>query len=151
MSLMEVSALIAEQLDKQRDHTKEQVKELRDHDGKVQQEMDRLREEAAKAQGRAEMQSKVDELREAAVEARLRENRTRDQQLVALQARLEALSAAKLLTDEELYAVEDIIADAAEAAEDASRDDRAEMLLGLSGRIVSDTAFARQLRRKVAS
>ena len=160
VTLMEVSAFMAEQL-------KEQVKELRDHDEQVlqkvqaqRQEMDTLRaemqakveaqreeittmrEEAAEARGRADMQAKVEELRAGATAARLHE-----QQLLALQNRLEALSAAKLLTDDELYFVEDIIADAAEPAED----DRLAMLLALSARMTGDGAFARQLRRKVTS
>ena len=146
---------------------KEQVKELRDHDEQVlqkveaqRQEMDTLREEmqakveaqreeittireeAAEARGRADMQVKVEELRAGATAAKLHE-----QQLLALQNRLEALSAAKLLTDDELYFVEDIIADAAEPAED----DRLAMLLALSARMTGDGAFARQLRRKVTS
>jgi hypothetical protein len=139
VTLMEVSAFMAEQL-------KEQVKELRDHDERVRQdakvEVDKLREEAAEARGRADMQAKVEAQRAGATAAKLHE-----QQLLALQNRLEALSAAKLLTDDELYLVEDIIADAAEPAED----DRLAMLLALSTRMTGDGAFARQLRRKVTS
>jgi chromosome segregation ATPase len=166
VTLMEVSAFMAEQL-------KEQVKELRDHDERVRQdakvEVDKLREEAAEARGRADMQAKVEAqreeittMREEAAEARGRADmqakveaqragataaKLHEQQLLALQNRLEALSAAKLLTDDELYLVEDIIADAAEPAED----DRLAMLLALSTRMTGDGAFARQLRRKVTS
>ena len=43
-------------------------------------------------------------------------------------------------------AAEDIIADAAEAAEG----DKVSMLVALSVRMTGDSAFARQLRRKVA-
>ena len=159
VTLMEVSAFMAEQL-------KEQVKELRDHDERMWQEakveVDKLREEAAEARGRAEMQAKVDELQRQTVEVRVRADmqvkveelragataaKLHEQQLLVLQNRLEALSAAKLLTDDELYLVEDIIADAAEPAED----DRLAMLLALSARMTGDGAFARQLRRKVTS
>ena len=68
------------------------------------------------------MQAKVD----GAAAARLR-----DQQLVALQGRLEALSAAKLLTDDELFAVEDVIADSTGSGE-ASGDDQVTMSCCLS-------------------
>ena len=43
-------------------------------------------------------------------------NNQRFTQVVALQARLESLHAAKILSDEELYALEDVIADDAEEA-----------------------------------
>ena len=102
-------------------------------------ENDQLRTEVTEASVRAEMQAKVDE----AAAARLR-----DQQLVALQSRLEALSAAKLLSDDELFAVEDVIGD---SSGEASGDDQVTMLLALSARMATDSAFARQLRRKVVA
>ena len=52
---------------------------------------------------------------------------------------------AKLLTDEELFALEDAVADADEAADG---DDRAARMVALSARMVSDASFSRQLRRK---
>jgi hypothetical protein len=55
------------------------------------------------------------------------------------------LHAAKLLlADEELYVVEDIIADEDDA------DGRVAALITLSGKMAGDGAFARQLRRKYA-
>ena len=55
------------------------------------------------------------------------------------------LHAAKLLlADEELYAVEDII------AEEDDADGRVAALITLSGKMAGDGAFARQLRRKYA-
>ena len=86
----------------------------------------------------------IEKLREEAVEAKmqLQAVRVRDQQLVALQSRLESLHAAKLLADEELFAVEDIIADC------DAEDDRVSALVTLSGKMAADKAFARQLRRK---
>ena len=68
-------------------------------------------------------------------------------ELITLQARLEALCATKLLTDDEHDLVEDVIADAANVVED----EQVAMLIDLSGRMVADKAFARQLRRKVTS
>ena len=84
----------------------------------------------------------VEKLRNDAVEAKMQAVRVRDQQLLALQSRLESLHAAKLLADEELFAVEDIIADC------DAEDDRVSALVALSGKMAADKAFARQLRRK---
>eukprot|EP01046_Picozoa_sp_COSAG06_P046970 COSAG06_NODE_6741_length_2802_cov_2.576027_2_plen_371_part_00 len=86
-----------------------------------------------------------------------------DEQLAALQARIEQLHATKLLSDEELFALEDIVADYVELA--VTMADRtvitkdmihtmppcvaaASKLVGLSAAIASDAAFARQARRK---
>ena len=88
---------------------------------------------------RETQRAEMDELREAATKARMR-----DLSLLALQSRLETLHAAKLLADEELYAVEDII------AEEDDADGRVAALITLSGKMAGDGAFARQLRRKYA-
>jgi hypothetical protein len=69
----------------------------------------------------------------------------RDQQLALLQARLEAMHASRLLSDEELYRVEDVIADS-DVAEPES--DQLPQLVVLSQKMKSDAAFARQVRRK---
>jgi hypothetical protein len=115
-------------------------------------ENDKLRTEVAEASIRAEMQAKVDgaAAAKAAAETRVEAAaaRLRDQQLIALQARLEALGAAKLLTDDELFAVEDVIGD---SSGEALGDDQVAMLLALSARMATDSAFARQLRRKVVA
>eukprot|EP01043_Picozoa_sp_COSAG02_P051666 COSAG02_NODE_5468_length_4297_cov_3.717008_5_plen_272_part_00 len=103
------------------------------------------------------MQTQTDKLREEAfssklqaTEAKLRvdmyEVRQRDQQLNALQSRVESLHGAKLLTDEDLHVVEDAVADA-ECTRTEERD-RVDMLIALSLRMSSDRAFARQLQRK---
>ena len=80
-----------------------------------------------------------------AAKAEAERSRLRDQQLVALQARLGALHEAKLLGDEEVFAVEDVIADC------DAQDDRVSALLSLSAKMATDKAFARQLRRKYAA
>ena len=105
------------------------------------------------AEAKAEMEAQRlenDKLRTEAAETRVESvaARLRDQQLIAFQARLEALSAAKLLTDDELFAVEDVIGD---SGGEVSGGDRVAMLLALSARMASDSAFARQLRRKVVA
>ena len=84
-----------------------------------------------------------------------------DEELTALQARIEGLHVTKLLTDEELFALEDLIADYVEltmsvtdrvitremiyAMPAASKLDK---LVGLSAAMAGDAAFARQARRK---
>ena len=95
---------------------------------------------------RETQRAEMDELREAATKADQVETkaRMRDLSLLALQSRLETLHAAKLLADEELYAVEDII------AEEDDADGRVAALITLSGKMAGDGAFARQLRRKYA-
>ena len=76
-----------------------------------------------------------------------------DQQLPALQARLEAMHTAQLLTDDELFSIEDAIADSLmlEATTPSDHDDPRGVgrLIALSSRMTGDAAFSRQLRRKV--
>jgi len=104
--------------------------------------------QAQRVEMRAEMDAKMEAHSQA---AKLREQqvatRATAAELITLQARLEALCAAKLLTDDEHDLVEDVIADAANVVED----EQVAMLIDLSGRMVADKAFARQLRRKVTS
>lgn len=87
-----------------------------------------------------------------------------DEQVAGLQARLERLHAAKELADEELYALEDIVADYVElkvsmpgqiiteqmviALPHHSPASKLHKLIGLSAAMVGDHAFARQARRK---
>ncbi|MDA8532002.1 hypothetical protein N9K45_00080 [bacterium] len=74
-----------------------------------------------------------------------------------LQVRLEALHSTKLLTDEEMFAMEDIIADSFDDQDHEDEDDdgshavaceKVASLVVLSGRIASNASFARQVRRK---
>ena len=80
-------------------------------------------------------------------------------QLVALQARLEGLHMAKLLSDDELYVFEDMVADFVEHRSEMGivtlqaihKNENANKLMKLvavSESIVADGAFARQARRK---
>ena len=121
---------LAALLDKQQD---KMVGLMREERGVMEAKMERMRMRM-EAKQRADM----DTLREAATKA----DQMRD--LLALQARLETLHAAKQLADEELYAVEDII------AEEDDADGRVAALVTLSGKMAGDGAFARQLRRKYA-
>ena len=104
------------------------------------QETEKLREEAASARARSEMAA---ELKAKA------EQEWPERQLAALQSRLQSLHASKLLADEELYTIEDAIADSVEEAEGgADSSELVAKLVVLSGRLAGDAALARQLRRK---
>ena len=81
------------------------------------------------------------------------------QQVEALTARLEAMHAAKMLSDDELFAVEDCVADFVEARAagevvtmeivHANRAvGKAHKLVALAEAMPGDAMFARQLRRK---
>ena len=89
---------------------------------------------------RAEVEARVRAEYESRAEAQAEASKLRD--LLALQRRLEAMHSAELLADEELYAIEDTIADGtADGGQVAA-------LLSLSATMATDGAFARQLRRK---
>ena len=96
------------------------------------------------------VKAEVQELRAHAVETKLRE-----QQVAALQMRLQSLITGKLLSQEELYCCEDIIADSVEVGGrvqmPGGADERVATMVALSERLSSDAAFARQLRRKFAT
>ena len=93
---------------------------------------------------------------EAKMEARLREHTLQEKaaqaeselwahRVEALQVRLEKLHDAKLLQDEELFAVEDAIAD---CGSEGGHDHAVAQMFALSTKMRSDGAFARQLKRK---
>jgi hypothetical protein len=82
-----------------------------------------------------------------------------EQQLAALSERLEAIHAAGLITDAELYALEDSVADfielktsfdviTIETVRTNSVAEKLHKLVGLSAGMRADGTFARQLRRK---
>jgi hypothetical protein len=122
----------------------EQQRLMLDREDKLRQDADKLREQAAEARGRAEMRAEMQP--KLAVEA------ISDEQLAALQARLQSLHAAKLLTDDELYSIEDTIADCVEVKSTAPVTmpavDQVLKILSLSESIAADGSLARQLRRK---
>ena len=148
---------LKEQLAVQREHDERMRSEFKADKQQMQQQLAamEMKMEQQRVATTAQMEAQRlenDKLRAAAAETRVEAvaTRLRDQQLIVLQARLEALSAAKLLTDDELFAVEDVIADSTGSGE-ASGDDQVTMLLALSARMAMDSAFARQLRRKVVA
>ncbi len=116
---------------------------------------------------REDMEAKTERLRKD-MEAQLREQMktappteaVSQQQIVDIQARFEALHVAKMLTDEELYTLEDMVADYVEFESRAAAPITLEIvhtnenasklltLIALSERLAADGAFSRQLRRK---
>ena len=137
--------------------------------------MKRLLEQDAKARLELEarlekQQEEIEKLREEAVEAQVQAAKAdapqpviSDDQLLTLQTRLQGLHAAKLLQDDELFALEDLCADFAElqtvvgtvakelfltpgAAFEAAA--KLHKLIGVSEKMPGDAAFARQARRK---
>jgi hypothetical protein len=103
----------------------------------MQQQIDALREEARRAAEKGPLTGVVTE-----------------EQLTALQTRLTSLHEASQLTDEELFVVEDILADCVEVMAsgsfvgDAAVVGEVAKIVALNERIVGDLSFARQLRRK---
>ena len=101
------------------------------------------REEQLRAEVEARVRAEYEARAEAQAEAsKLRDEASKLRDLLALQRRLEAMHSAELLADEELYAIEDTIADG------TADGGRVAALLSLSATMVADGAFARQLRRK---
>ena len=107
---------------------------------------------------RREMECKLEQMREALTPEPPKEA-VSEEQVTALQARLEALHSARLLSDGERDTIEDTIADYLElkaalgrvTLENAHASEGASRLLklvGLSEGIAADGAFARQARRK---
>jgi hypothetical protein len=119
---------------------------------KQRQEVESLREELHEAK-----------LREQALGARLREQAFERTLMETLQQRIHGLHKANLLTDDELFVLEDTIVDGLDAdlAGDEGRDAGSTSLLdgagslakmvALSQQVPADTMFARQLRRKFAA
>ena len=75
-----------------------------------------------------------------------------EEQLAALQSRLQAMHGSKLLTEDELFSIEDAIVDCVEAmptaGASASEVEKVAKMLLVSSKVASDGTLARQLRRK---
>ena len=126
-------------------------------EAKAEKEEQEAKAAADKAELRREMQQQMDKMREELKPAEA----ISEQRLAALQARIDALHQAKLLGDDELYALEDLVADYVElessmggvalTLETIHANENASKLLklvGLSEHIAADSAFSRQARRK---
>ena len=161
---MEVSAFMTEQLKaqlvQQREHDKQQHGEMM----RLVQESAEARLQAVQAESEAKVRTAAAEAATAAAAAEIKRMRDADgaSKIAALQMRLEALHAAELLKEDELFSIEDKLADVigtsspfgeaeGRGTDGAARhrEEVAEMVL-LSEGIASDKLLARQLRRKFA-
>jgi hypothetical protein len=150
MSLLEVTAFMDKQRDRDADMRREMEAKMEMH----KQETDKLREQVSEAkiqEIRKELEAKM-KLQEAKM-PQLASAVISEARLEALQARVHALHSAKLLTDEELYTIEDTIADMIEATPTMlashSTAERVLKMALLSEKMSVEGSFARQLRRKL--
>ena len=116
-----------------------------------EEEMERQSQESARLREQTQVAAWQLHVREQALEGKLAA--AVESKVGALQSRVEALHAAQLLTDDELYSLEDIIADGCEvmvASGGEGPEDRVGKMIALSEMMAADGAFSRQLRRKFA-
>ena len=118
---------------------------------KVEQE---AKAKAREDELRQEMHQEMDKLREE-----MQPPDVADEQIAALQVRLEAIHAAKLLSDDELDALEDTLMEYVEvkasstmtSGEMHAAASRLSKLVAVSEAVVTDGVFARQARRRFVS
>lgn len=136
---MDAQSQMAEQHAKTQTQLEQQLQAALATQRAMQQQIDALREEARRAAEKGPLAHVVS-----------------DEQLAALQSRLTTLHEASQLTDDELFIVEDIIADCVEVMTARSFVGNAAIvgevakIVALNERIKGDLSFARQLRRKAA-
>ena len=115
--------------------------------------------EARMEEQRQQMHDQMQEQRQQIEELKAPQEAISAQQIETLTARLEAMHAAKMLSDDELFAAEDCVADFVEAraaCEVVTMETvntnravgKAHKLVALSEAMPGDGMFARQLRRK---
>ena len=106
-----------------------------------------------------EQRQQIEEQRQQIEELKAPQEAISAQQVETLTARLEAMHAAKMLSDDELFAVEDCVADFVEARASCEvvtmetvntnrAVGKAHKLVALAEAMPGDAMFARQLRRK---
>jgi hypothetical protein len=128
----------------------------RQHDV-IEARMEKQREQtkAERAEMEAKLESKLAE-QKVLMETHIAMSCVSEGQLELLQTRLDALHQAKLLTDDELAALEDCVADYIDccsslnpaAVEIGVVAEKVKKMVGLSERVGKDGTLARQLRRK---
>ena len=138
-TLTEVSEFVKDQL-------KEHAKVRREMEAKLERQAQSARETEAR------MEAKLEQLMQE-VRPQTAKEAIADDSLDVLQSRLQTLHEAQLLTDEELYAVEDAIADCIDAIPTMPAAhpavEKVAKMISLCERMKADGAFARQLRRKI--
>ena len=133
-----------------------QRQEMQAENHQQRQEMQALVEQERSEKERERLEKEETATRLQRVEVEAVASKLREQQLAVLQARLEGLHTRAMLTDEELYKLEDLIEDSLGEDGDGGEDggQLVAKLVALSERTPGDAALARptwrQLRRKFA-
>lgn len=135
-SLAELTSFMKEQQKMQLER-EEKLREERDH---LETKLEQQRHEIE------QLRARVAALPQPAVEV------IDEDQITALQSRLQSLHEAKLLTDDELFSLEDAVVDCVEvlptASASASEVVKVRKMMLVSSKVGSDSTLARQLRRK---
>jgi small-conductance mechanosensitive channel len=181
-SLSEISSFFKEQREEARAERAELTRELKQQQREMESRLDakdvKLEQQRKQAeQQRKEMEAKIEQqqatihqqelLRAELSAAPAPVPAITEEQLAALQARIEGLHLTKLLADDELFALEDLIADYVEltmsvadrvitremiySLQTIAVASKLDQLVGLSAAMAGDAAFARQARRKFLS
>ena len=148
------------EMEAQRLATKVEVAAQREIAEKQRHEMEAQMEEQRREmeQQRQELEAKAEQQRQE-MEKRLHDTKPQraseaitEGQLEALQARVQTLHEAKLLSEDELVCLEDIVADCIEVLPTADVQERSVQqtvrMSQLSEKMAADVSLARQLRRK---
>jgi hypothetical protein len=138
--IAELTALLREE----RAHMKEERKIMDDKTERMQAKMDALREEVVRAQ--IELATQRQQLAQQSNAT----DGVSEHQLEALQSRLQALRSAQLLSEDEVFCIEDLLADCIELGPGAPAAFQVQKIVQLSEKISADGSFARQVRRKFA-
>ena len=137
----------------------------REYEAKLERQREDTATRRQEYEAKLERQREVTEAQRQEYESKLRdceaklrdcESKLRDDQLERLQERFDALHQAKLLTDDEMFALEDKVADFIECRssvavapqETDAVVDSVRKLVGMCEGVSKDGMFARQLRRK---
>ena len=161
-SFEEMTSFLNEQQDKFVSLLREERETAERQRHEMETKLDEQRHETQ--QVRHEMETKLDEQRQETCKQQVREVQlasamscVSEAQLGLLQTRLDALHQAKLLSDDEIGALEDCIADYIDcrsslspaAAEIGVAAEKVKKMVGLSEGMGKDGMLARQLRRKL--
>ena len=151
----EERAHLESKLEQQELKAEQQKREL---EGKLERQREdsegKLEQQRQEAEAKVEQQRQMIESLQAQLAARPQPAMevVDEEQLAALQSRLQAMHGSKLLTDDELFSIEDAIVDCVEAmptaGASASEVEKVAKMLVVSSKVASDSTLARQLRRK---
>ena len=151
----EERAHLESKLEQQELKAEQQRQELEGKLERQRQESEgKLEQQREESQAKVEQQRQMIESLQAQLAARPQPamDVIDEEQLAALQSRLQAMHGSKLLTDDELFSIEDAIVDCVEAmptaGASASEVEKVAKMLVVSSKVASDGTLARQLRRK---